>query len=438
MAAEQGEDAMITEASVSASYPATTESLEKAAEFLDVNPDEAVAIYRSIVKDDSSSSEALRIKDVAISNLGEVLSKQGKAQELRSLLTDLRFYFAVIPKAKTAKIVRTIIDLVAKVPGTTQLQLDLCKEMVEWTRKEKRTFLRQRVEARLASLLMETKDYQSALTLINNLVREVRRLDDKLLLVDIDLLESRLHHQLRNIPKAKAALTAARTAANAIYVPPAQQGQIDMQSGILHAEEKDYKTGYSYFFEAFEALNALDDPKAVLCLKYMLLCKIMTNQAEDVHSIISTKAGLKYTGLQVDAMKAVADAYSVRSLQSFEEALKSYKEQLSDDPIIDRHLSALYDTLLEQNLARLIEPFSRVEIAHTAKLIGLPIEQVETKLSQMILDHKFEGTLDQGAGCLIIFDEAPPDSIYPTALETIAHMGKVVDSLYMKSAKIVV
>ncbi|XP_057756322.1 26S proteasome non-ATPase regulatory subunit 11 homolog [Arachis stenosperma] len=128
---------------------------------------------------------------------------------------------------------------VAKISRTSALQIALCKEMVQWTRAEKCMFLRQRVEVRLAALLMENKEFSKVLTLLSSSVKEVRRLDDKLLLVDIELLESKLHFSLRNLPKAKAALTAARTAANAIYVPPAQQGTIDLQSGLLHAEEKD-------------------------------------------------------------------------------------------------------------------------------------------------------------------------------------------------------
>ncbi|EXC20292.1 26S proteasome non-ATPase regulatory subunit 11 [Morus notabilis] len=422
-------------ASSSSYLPATTDSIAQALEAK--TPSESISILYRVLENPSSSSEALRIKEQAISNLSDLLRQENRAEDLRNLLTQLRPFFNLIPKAKTAKIVRGIIDAVTKIPGTSaDLQISLCKEMVEWTRAEKRTFLRQRVEARLAALLMENKEYSEALSLLSGLVKEVRRLDDKLLLVDIDLLESKLHFSLRNLPKAKAALTAARTAANAIYVPPAQQGTIDLQSGILHAEEKDYKTAYSYFFEAFEAFNALEEPRAVFSLKYMLLCKIMVNQADDVAGVISSKAGLQYVGPELDAMKAVADAHSKRSLKLFETALSDFKAQLEEDPIVHRHLSSLYDTLLEQNLCRLIEPFSRVEIAHIAELIELPVDHVEKKLSQMILDKKFAGTLDQGAGCLIIFDDPKTDAIYPATLETISNIGKVVDSLYVRSAKI--
>lgn len=50
-----------------------------------------------------------------------------------------------------------------------------------------------------------------------------------------------------------------------------------MQSGVLHAEDKDYKTGYSYFFEALEGFSSQNDPKATAALKYMLMCKVMLN-----------------------------------------------------------------------------------------------------------------------------------------------------------------
>lgn len=68
--------------------------------------------------------------------------------------------------------------------------------------------------------------------------------------------------------------------------------------------------------------------------------------------IISSKAGLKHTGEDIDAMRAVAKAYHDRSLQTFQSVTESYKAQLVEDPIIHFHLSALYDTLLEQNLVR--------------------------------------------------------------------------------------
>lgn len=399
-------------------------------------PNKAGLLREVVAGDAPNDAECLKIKESALGKLTDALVQQRDAAALRSLLTDLRPLFAAIPKAKTAKIVRTVVDSIAKVPDSQKLLLEVCQEQVAWATAEKRTFLRQRIEIRLAQLHMDLKDYPAALQLISKLLTEVKRLDDKLLLVDIHLLESKVHHALKNLPKSRAALTAARTAANAIYIPPSLQADIDTQSGTLHAEEKDYKTAYSYFFEAFEQLSALDDPRAVSVLKYMLLCKVMTGDVADVPAIISSKGGLKYAGADVDALRAVAKAYQDRSLQEFQATLDSYSQQLNDDPIVRTHLSALYDTMLEQNLLRLIEPFSRVEISHISSLIKLPMSTVEGKLSQMILDKKLAGTLDQGVGTLEVFEEVSADMVYPGALETFDNLTRVVDSLMGRSAKI--
>ena len=55
----------------------------------------------------------------------------------------------------------------------------------------------------------------------------------------------------------------------------------------------------------------------------------------------------------------------------------------------------------------------------------------------MILDKKFCGTLDQGAGYLEVHDPPTADTVYPTALEIVESLGRVVDTLFTRSQKIV-
>ncbi|KAI9142587.1 hypothetical protein BKA69DRAFT_1123938 [Paraphysoderma sedebokerense] len=401
------------------------------------NPAQAAKALQSIIESSQGSSEEiLKVKEQAIIKLGTIYRDQKMGNELAALLRSSRTFLSTIPKAKTAKIVRTLVDLFSGIPNSLPLQVQICKETIDWATEQKRIFLKQSLETRIVALYIDNKMYSDALTLIGALLKELKRLDDKMVLVEVQLLESRAYHALRNLAKSRAALTSARTSANAIYCPPLLQASLDIQSGILHADDKDYKTAYSYFYEALEGFSSQDDPRAVKALKYMLLCKIMLNLPEDVHSIVHGKLAVRYAGSEMEAMKAVATAHQNRSLLDFEKALTTYREELNNDPIIRHHLSALYDTLLEQNLSRIIEPFSRVEINHIAELVKLPVGQVETKLSQMILDGIIDGILDQGAGVLIVYDETKTDKTYDAALDTVKKMSHVVDSLYQKAIKL--
>jgi hypothetical protein len=54
--------------------------------------------------------------------------------------------------------------------------------------------------------------------------------------------------------------------------------------------------------------------------------------------------------------------------------------ELASDPTIRSHLNALYDTLLEQNLLRIVEPYLVVEISYVAEMVvpGTPGSRSQT------------------------------------------------------------
>merc|ERR1719153_1633166 len=197
--------------------------------------------------------EQLREMEASALDIGQKMREEGKAQELGNLIKLIRPFTKLLSKAKAAKLIRGLVDMYLDMGADTGYEVTLCKECITWATEEKRIFLRQALEARLIGLYYDTGNYQAALADGAKLLKELKKLDDKNLLVEVQLLESKTYHALSNLPRARAALTSARTTANSIYVPP----------GIQHAsEEKDFKTAFSYFFEAFEQYDSVEDPMA--------------------------------------------------------------------------------------------------------------------------------------------------------------------------------
>ncbi|KAF5404953.1 26S proteasome regulatory complex component [Paragonimus heterotremus] len=200
--------------------------------------------HLSLVRTDVAESDenAVKAKEQAILELGNMLAKKSdaKGNHLRKHYHDLpladlivltRPFLSQISKAKASRLVRTLVDLFLDLEAGTGHEIDLCRECIDWANQERRVFLRQALETRLMGLLYENGLYEDALKLGSALLRELKKLDDKVLLVEVQLMESQVYYRLGNLQRSRAALTSARTTANGIYCPPRLQASLDLLSG---------------------------------------------------------------------------------------------------------------------------------------------------------------------------------------------------------------
>ena len=117
-AKEAGDAAMEVDEATRTRIDALHEKLEQGKAFHLANKSaQAEAAYKSVQAEEGDGEEFNKLKEQAICKLGELYADSARVKDIQALMIGIRPFFANIPKAKTAKIVRTLIDLVAKVPG---------------------------------------------------------------------------------------------------------------------------------------------------------------------------------------------------------------------------------------------------------------------------------------------------------------------------------
>lgn len=111
---------------------------------------------------------------------------------------------------------------------------------------------------------------------------------------------------------------------------------------------------------------------------------------------------------------------------------------MGEDAIVQSHLAALYDNLLERNLLHLVLPYSRVQISYISAKIGLSPHDIEIKLSQMILDKILNAIIDHNSGCLMLYKEEKDkvDATFGLIQACFKNMDCVLESLVLKSKNI--
>ena len=68
-----------------------------------------------------------------------------------------------------------------------------------------------------------------------------------------------------------------------------------MMSGLISADEKDYGTAYSYFYETFEGYRCMNElTSAGVAFKFMLFSKVMAKCPDDAMNLMNSSVSLKF------------------------------------------------------------------------------------------------------------------------------------------------
>ena len=114
------------------------------------------------------------------------------------------------------------------------------------------------------------------------------------------------------------------------------------------------------------------------------MCKVMSNNKEDLNALMNGKFGIKYsTDSHIMSIKAVAAAHFGSSVVSLTQVFKDFKKEIEGDEVVNSHTRLLYENLLEKNLFKIIDSYTRVDIVYIAKKLSLDQGVIERKLSEM-------------------------------------------------------
>ncbi len=114
---------------------------------------------------------------------------------------------------------KIILDSVSNSDDQTKsIEVEVCKNILNWTVAEKKQFLINILRLRFANVLYEREEFRKSRKENDLVLEKAKEVDDKKLLVESHLLESKLIYESKNLPKAKASLIACRAAANMVYI----------------------------------------------------------------------------------------------------------------------------------------------------------------------------------------------------------------------------
>lgn len=307
---------------------------------------------------------------------------------------------------------------------------------LSWASQKKRNLLVLDLKMRKAEALLALDRLKDCLGLLSETEKTLKKIDDKMGLVKLYYLESKVYYKLRNLPRAKSSLTLSRSTSTMVYCPPLVQAKMDLLNSMYLTDEREYKTAAAYALDAVEGFALAKDAKlGVVSVRYLLLMKIMENKPRELQTLLAHKHVSPYRkdGC-VEMLCKVAKCVSERNLKKCNDIIEANAEEVSGDRFMSVHLVFLCDSLIDANVLKVIEPYSAVRVEYIAHALGFDTATIENRLRRMILDERIKGTIDQETMCLTISRDKPVQKFRRDTNEIMQVLVSATDAISQHAA----
>ena len=252
--------------------------------------------------------------------MDQLLEQTNKAslQDLEQLLLHNEQLFKLSVPQQT-KFIKVAVNKLFHVAGDVNNKKSILDKLLEIIKKSNLQYLLFQIQHLYIELLLISKLFNDALLKVEDILFELKKLDDKQLLLQVFIQQSRAYYSLKITSKAKGALVAAKTLSHQMYVPPTVQLQLDEQSGLVHLLDKEYTIAYSYFYETVEQLHHLNKDFQQH-LSWLLLTQIMNNDLSTTNKYVVDNKDSRVIGLL-----KIAKACKDRVLHDFDLALQEHQ-----------------------------------------------------------------------------------------------------------------
>ena len=185
---------------------------------------------------------------------------------------------------------------------------------------------------------------------------------------------------------------------SSVIEDPRVVGIIKECGGKMYMSEKRWEAALEEFRASFQCMVESGNPRAVTMLKYLILTSLLSQTEVD---FLGTREAKVYAqNAEIIGMTNLKLGFENNNVDQIQKILADKSINLLSDPFIATYLDDLLRTVRLNALQQVCAPYKSVKLDFLAEKMNVDLNEIRSLLSELILEEKLEGQIDQLNGYL--------------------------------------